>query len=135
MSPVGSSFFTVSNRPSARPGGSEMGLIVVWLWGEHDLSTDSALCLTLARAIALDGAGLIVDLSGVEFMGASTLSIIVRARDFLLQRSASFTVRSPSACARRVIRVCGLDDLLGLSPEMAAYVTGEALRSWVAVPA
>jgi anti-anti-sigma factor len=135
MSPVGSSFFTVSNRPSARPGGSEMGLIVVWLWGEHDLSTDSALCLTLARAIALDGAGLIVDLSGVEFMGASTLSIIVRARDFLLQRSASFTVRSPSAFARRVIRVCGLDDLLGLSPEMAAYVTGEALRSWVAVPA
>ena len=125
MAPVGPSFFTVSNRPFARPGGSEIGLIVVWLWGEHDLSTDSALCLVLARAIAFDGAGLIVDLSGVEFMGASTLGVIARARELLRQRSASFTVRSPTTFLRRVISVCALDDLLTPSLEMAADVTGK----------
>ncbi len=124
MAPVGPPFFTVSNRPHVCRGGLEIGAIVVWLWGEHDLSTDSALCLALARAIALDGAGLIVDLSGVEFMGASTLGVIAQA-ELLRQRSASFTVRSPATFLRRVISACGLDDLLTPSLEMAADVTGK----------
>jgi hypothetical protein len=88
----------------------------------------------LARTIALDSAGLVLDLSGVEFMGASTLGTIVRAREFLRERSASLTARSPSAFARRVISACGLDDLLSPSPEVGA-VTGNALGSWVAVAA
>ena len=126
MAPVGPSFFTVSDRPPARPGGSEIGPIVVWLWGEHDLSTDSVLWLTLARAIDIGSAGVIIDLSAVEFMGASTLGVIARARELLRQRSASLTVRSPSAFVRRVISVCGLNDLLGPSPEMAADGRGSA---------
>jgi hypothetical protein len=73
----------------------------------------------------LDGAGLIVDLTAVEFMGASTLGVIARARELLRQRSASFTVRGPSTFLRRVISVCGLDDLLTPSLEMAADVTGK----------
>ncbi len=125
MAPVGPSFFTVSDRPPASRAGSEIGPIVVWLWGEHDISTDRALGLALEGAIALDGAGLIVDLSAVEFMGASTLGVIARARELLRQRSASLTVRSPSAFARRVISLCGLNDLLAPSLEMAPDVTGE----------
>ena len=125
MASVGPSFFTVSDRPPASRAGSEIGPIVVWLWGEHDISTDRALGLALAGAIALDGAGLIVDLSAVEFMGASTLGVIARAREILRQRSASLTVRCPSAFARRVISVCGLNDLLGPSLETAADVTGK----------
>ena len=39
MAPVGPSFFTVSDRPPASREGSEIGPIVVWLWGEHDIST------------------------------------------------------------------------------------------------
>jgi hypothetical protein len=89
----------------------------------------------LARAIAVDSAGLVLDLSEVEFISPSTLGIIVRAREFLRQRSASLTVLAPSAPARRSMDACGLTDLLGPSPEMAADTTGEALRSWVAVPA
>ncbi len=80
MASVGPSFFTVPDRPPSRRVGPEIGAIVVWLWGEHDVSTDTALCLTLARAIAVGRAGVIVDLSGVEFMGASTLGVIARAR-------------------------------------------------------
>ena len=91
---AGSSFFTVPDAP--KNGG---GPIIVWLVGEHDLSTDDALCATLASAIALDSAGLILDLSGVEFMAASTLGVIVWARAFLRQRARSLTVRAPSALA------------------------------------
>jgi anti-anti-sigma factor len=132
---VGSVFFVVSDLPRGLPGGPEPEPVVVWLRGEHDVSTDAALCQALARAIALDSAGLVLDLSGVEFMGASTLGVIVRAREYLRQRSASLTVRSPSAFVQRIINVCGLDDLLGPIPGGAHGVTRKALGSWVAVPA
>jgi anti-anti-sigma factor len=135
MATAGSSFFTVSDRPPLDQRGPEAGPIVVWLWGEHDASTDRALCLTLARAIAVDSAGLVLDLSEVEFIGSSTLGIIVRAREFLRQRTASLTLRAPSAPARRSIDACGLTDLLSPDPQMAAALTGTALSSWVAVPA
>ncbi len=135
MVTAGSSFFTLSDRPPLGQRGPEAGPIVVWLWGEHDASTDRALCLTLARAIALDRAGLVLDLSEVESMGTSTLGVILRARRFLRQRSASLTVRAPSAAAKSVIDDCGLSDLLCPGPEVVASVGEEtALSSWVAVP-
>ncbi|MGA3218155.1 MAG: STAS domain-containing protein [Acidimicrobiales bacterium] len=133
MMPIGTSSFTVPDR---RLGweGRETGPIVVWLRGEHDLSTDDAPCATLARAIALDRAALVLDLSEVEFMAPSTLGVIARAREFLQGRSGSLTVRSPSARARRAMDACRLNDLLGPSPEMAGDEKGGALGTWVAVP-
>jgi anti-anti-sigma factor len=141
MNLVGSSFFTTMAGPPTLPEGGTGGApIIVWLQGEHDLSTDDALCMTLARAIALDGAGLVLDLSEVSFIAVSTLRVIVRAQEFLQDRLRSLTVRSPSPCARRAIRACGLDELLGAKPEeLSADLQGDtaatALRTWVEVPA
>ena len=69
---------------------------VVWLRGEHDICTVPALSQILARAIALDDGDLVVDLSGVQFMDASTVGVILRARDFLRLQSRSLALRSPS---------------------------------------
>ena len=55
----------------------------VFLSGEHDLSTALALRHLMAEAIARNDADLVVDLSQVDFMGASTVGVIVRAREFL----------------------------------------------------
>jgi anti-anti-sigma factor len=133
MVPVGPALSTVADLPPApgHPGPD----VVVWLRGGHDISTEGALRLTLARAIALDGAGLVLDLSEVTFMGASTLEVIARTGEFLRQHSASLTVRSPSTFVRRIISVCGLDDLLGPSPEEAGGAPGKALGPRVAGPA
>ena len=122
MASVGPSFITVPHRPPSGPVGSEIGPIVVWLWGEHDVSTDTALCLTLASAIAVGRARVIVDLSGVEFMGASTLGVIARARELLHQGSASLTVRSPSAFDAS--SACAAWTTSSAPPEKAADVTG-----------
>jgi anti-anti-sigma factor len=138
---LGSSFFTVSDRPISGRNETGAGPIIVWLVGEHDLSTDDALCLTLARAISLDSAGLVLDMSQVTFMAASTLGVIARARDFLRQRSRSLTVRSPSAPVGRVVLACGLSALIRPSlatvvesTELAGDEGAEALATWVAVP-
>ena len=127
---VGTSSFSLLEQAPLRRDRAGAGPIVVWLRGEHDLSTDGALCATLARAIALDNAGLVLDLSEVEFMAVSTLGVIVRARDFLRRRSSSLTVRAPSASVLRVIDLCRLIDLVGPGAEVA----GDALGSWVGVP-
>ncbi len=78
MVSVGSSLFAVPGRHPLRGGFNPE--LVVWLRGQHDASTESALCLTLAHAIALGGPGLVLDLSGVAVMSPSTLDVIVRAR-------------------------------------------------------
>ena len=132
MVAVGSSFFTVPDRHPV-PGRPDPEL-VVWLRGQHDASTESALCLTLARAIALRGPGLVLDLTEVPVMSPSTLALIARAREYLRQRSASLTVRSPTAPVRRLIDACGLNDLLGPEPEVAHGGGRKAVRRSAPAP-
>jgi len=147
MAHVGSSFFTVSNRPPG-PVGSETEPIVVWLGGEHDIATDIALRRTLERAIAFNGSALVLDLAKVELLSASTLGVIVTARNYLRQRSRSLTVRHASAHVRRIIAICDLDYLFSpelnllradvslFSPHLAEAGAGTAktLNSWVPAP-
>jgi anti-anti-sigma factor len=109
---------------------------IVWLRGEHDLSTVAALSEAMAGAFALDDAEVVIDLSGVEFMGAATVGVIVRAGEFLRLRSRCLVLRSPSTCARRILDLCGLAGLLDPRPVDATRMTGTAgaLGTWVAVP-
>ncbi len=117
MNLPGSSFFAADDRAAGAPGERPVGAVVVWLQGEHDLSTDEPLSRALAGAIALDSAELVLDLGEVTFLALSTLRVIVRARQLLRHQSRSLTVRSASASARRAMHACGLDDLAGPSPE------------------
>ena len=133
MALAGLSFFTVPGPSAAEPVYGA-GLIVVWMRGEHDISTDGALCQTLARAIALDRLSIVLDLSEVNLMSASTLGVIVAARELLSRQSRSLKVRSPSVFVRRIIGVCGLDNLLGLSTQQEHGEYSEALGSRVAIP-
>jgi anti-anti-sigma factor len=102
----------------------------VWLTGEHDIPTDGALSQVLARAIALGPSAVVIDMSELEFIGTSTLGTIVRAKDFLRRRSGTLTVRSAPPFIRRIIDICGLNELL--APEEAGNVAATALGPWVA---
>jgi anti-anti-sigma factor len=91
------------------------GRTVVWMRGEHDIATVDALSETMARAIALDDADLLVDLSDVEFMGAATVGVLSRTREYLRSKSRSMTLRRPSPIARRLLEVSGLASLIETS--------------------
>jgi len=136
MAPTAFLSLTVSPRGPmvfARRGPPD---VVVCLRGEHDLSTVAELSATMARAMRLSDADLVVDLSRVEFMGASTIGVIVWARDLLGARDRSLAVRTPSSCARRVLELCDLSDLV--DPRSGGgSMTGAAaaLGTWVPVPA
>lgn len=117
----------------------EAHLCAIWLRGEHDLATVSALAATLSQAVAADDADVVVDLREVAFMDASTIGVIVVVRNLLALQSRRLTLRSPSVPAQRVLEVCGLTDLLVLDPAAtgATPVVGAAgaLNTWVAVAA
>jgi anti-sigma B factor antagonist len=136
MARTDSSSVTVARRGRVEFAG-DADRTVVWLEGEHDVSTVAALSETVARAIALDDADLVVDLSGVQFMAGASVGVIIRACEFLRLLSRSLALRSPSPCVRRVLEVCGLLDLLDLRPIDETRMTGTAgrLATWVAIPA
>lgn len=81
---------------------------VVWLDGEHDIATAEVLAGALAEAIATDHADVVVDLSGVELLGAVTIHLLRRSRALLRHRGRTMTLQFPSKCARRVLALCGL---------------------------
>lgn len=136
MAPIEPALATASPGLPGSPTGLDADRTVVWLRGEHDASTVAALSETMARAMALDDSDLAVDLSEVQFMSAATVGVIIRAREFLLPRSRSLTLRSPSTSAQRVLDGCGLAHLLDPGSGDPTPTTGtDALGTWVTVPA
>ena len=115
----------VSRRDSALIPAHDAEPTVVRLRGEHDMSTAAALSDILDLAIALDR-DVMMDLGGVEFMAASTVGVILRARESLRLRSRSLALRSPSRCARRVLELCGLAALIDPAGAEVAWGTGTA---------
>ena len=83
---------------------------VIWLDGEHDLATLPALADRLAAAISADPADLVIDLSGVEFIGSAAIGELIRCRDSLRLQSRTLTLRSPSPFATRLLGLYGLAD-------------------------
>lgn len=111
---------------------------VVWMYGEHDGATNEILDAAIIEAGAVDdGADVVIDLTDVGFIDASTLGVICRARDRLGKRGSGLTVRAPQRVARRVIEMAGLVDLIedetDASPDTPDRVPA-ALETWVEVP-
>ena len=81
---------------------------IVSLDGEHDISTIDADNEALTAAIASCDTDVVLDVSGVTFMSAATVGLIVRARQVLENQSRSLTLQSPSTSAKRVLDLCGV---------------------------
>ncbi len=107
MSPDNSPSVSVSPCPGGDPRCD-----VVWVRGDQDISTRVKLSMTISEASRLDEADIIVDLSGVTFMDASTIGVLVDARNRLRVPAHSLSVRDPSPLARRLLDMCGLTGLI-----------------------
>ena len=94
--------------PATVTVSSADGYALVRLEGEFDIASRYVLSDSLAGAMTLDDGDLVVDLSGVQFMGAETVDLLIRGRSFLRARSRDLIVRSPSPSARRILDLCGL---------------------------
>ena len=118
---------SVSRSGSTRGDGG-VGCAVVWLRGDHDLSTTVSLAVAIARAARRERADLLVDLGEVTFMDASTVGVLVGSRNRLRGRGQSLHVRAPSPPARRILDLCGLADLVLPAASDAVPPTGASTR-------
>lgn len=125
---------SVSRRGSADPGSDPLRT-VIWVRGEHDVATRARLAATITRSARRDDVDIVVDLSGITFMDASTIGALVEAHNCLHARSRALCVRAPSPLARRLFAVCELAFLIEEHPAPAQPPAAAALESWVAVPA
>lgn len=106
--------------------------ILLRMWGEHDSSTVGLVSTGLAQAIDATEGDVMIDLSGVSFMDASTIACLARGEVLLQQRDRSLTVRSPSVIQRKLLEICQLAYLIETPLGQARRAS--ALESWVAIP-
>lgn len=133
MPPNESRSVSVSPRGHTRLDGDPVRT-VVWVRGDHDIATREHLSATIEQVARVDDADIVVDLSGVTFMDASTIGALVGARNCLRASSRSLSVRAPSARARRLLDLCGLARLVDEHPAPGQPPVA-ALGSSVDVPA
>jgi anti-anti-sigma factor len=112
VSSVLSSGVKTRGRPTAPFLSPEGGRTVLWLHGEHDISTRFAVSDSLDLAFGANDADVIVDLSAVTFIGAATIDEIVHSRNILRGQSRTLTLRSPSRTAQRLLGAMGLANLI-----------------------
>lgn len=82
--------------------------------GEHDISTIEGLSLLFVEAIHGGADPLVIDLSGVTFMDASVVGLLIRTGAVLSEDSRSLVLQAPSRQARRVLDLCDEIKPLGL---------------------
>lgn len=121
---------SVSRRGSV---GGDAERTVVWVRGELDIATKASVVIGIARAARRDDLPLLVDLSAVTFMDASTVGAIVGSRYRLRSRGQSLELRAPSPPALRVLELCGLSHLVEREP-LHSTGSAAALATWVDVP-
>lgn len=87
------------------------GEIVVAVRGEIDLTAAEELWQTVSAALTMSNR-LVIDLTETTFMDSTALSMLARAYRELGQVPEAVTVRSPSPCARELLRISGLEHLI-----------------------
>ena len=86
----------------------------VAIFGEVDAATAPELDAALTAAAAhVDGTGeLVVDCRGLEFIDSSGLNVFVTNARRLSAVNARLVLESPSASARRLFEITGLDQVV-----------------------
>lgn len=110
----------------SRRGSTPDDRTIVWLNGEHDLTTKAAVAATIASAARRTDGDLLVDLSEVTFMDASTIGALIAEHNRLWARSRSLLLRAPPPPAARVLDLCGLAHLVHRAGAEPRGPAGEA---------
>ena len=91
--------------------------------GEIDIATSPRLIAALNEAVTDSVGGVVVDLTAVEFMDSTGLSLLVRAQRRMRKRGRGFAVVCPDGPVRRIFEITDLLGTLSVSPSREAALT------------
>jgi len=90
---------------------SEDGIPVLVLSGQIDLDTAPEVRTALQQVRDAGANTIVVDMAGVEFLDSVGISVLIAARQRLVDDGGGLVVRSPSRPVRRTLEVAGLREL------------------------
>lgn len=102
----------------------ESGRTVVTAAGEVDVYTAPKLDEALTAALADGADALVVDLSGVDFLDSTGLSVLVKALEVLRGRGGRLDVVVAVERVAKVFRITGLDEMVALHATLADALAG-----------
>ena len=97
----------------------ESGRTVVAAVGEVDVYTAPTLDAELTRVVSSGVTAVVVDLTGVEFLDSTGLSVIVKALKRVREAGGTLSVVVASERVAKVFRITGLDQILPVHPTLA----------------
>lgn len=102
--------------------------VVVSVSGEIDIATTDQLSEALGAGLRSGPKGLICDLSGVSFLGAAGLTVLLVARRRAIACHAWFDLVCPQPLPRRVVALVGLGAVISLHDHVAEAAVAQARR-------
>lgn len=107
---------------------TDAGGVLLNLSGDIDLTCRDSLRNRLIAMIDVDHVDhLLVDLGGVTFLDCSGIGALIAGRNAALAAGCRYEVRSPRGIVSTILRVCGVDVVLGIDP--AAPLTAESFAA------
>jgi anti-anti-sigma factor len=90
------------------------GIVAVIVKGEFDLADEARADLAVDFVVGLEIPGVLIDLSGCEFIDAAALRMILRAEQRIARTGARVAFASPPPQVRRMMDLTGLSERLDL---------------------
>jgi anti-sigma B factor antagonist len=94
------------------------GRAVVALRGELNLADTPCLASHLIAAVAACGPSVIVDVAGLEGIGHSGLSVLLRVREWTRQIGGDLSLAAPQRPVRQILESAGLIDVFSVYPNV-----------------
>lgn len=92
---------------------------VLFVQGRLD-SKNANILRECGAEVAAEGRNLILNLSGVSFMGSSGLGALLALSEEFQEQGGEIRIVEPSEAARTVIKLVSLDQLLGIDADEAS---------------
>ncbi len=102
----------------------EDGRTIVAATGEVDVYTAPVLDEALSTAVSGGATRLVVDLSGVDFLDSTGLSVLVKALKRVRDSDGSLDVVVTAERVNKVFRITGLDQVIPVHASLADALAG-----------
>ena len=93
----------------ARFHGTEAAIVLV---GEFDMAGTERFWGALSEVLGTCPRSVVVEARGLMFIDSSGLLALARARDAATEAGVAFRLTEPSSALRRIVELCGLQELL-----------------------
>jgi anti-sigma B factor antagonist len=111
------------------------GQAVVALRGELNLADTHGVASHLIAAVAACGPSVIVDLAGLEGIGYSGLSVLLRIRKWTRRSGGDLPLAAPQQPVRRILEATGLIDVFSVYPSVEEAASSARRQAQARSPA